>query len=37
MKIVERCRDPKRGIPTDDEVRVYPKAFLDRVKELQKA
>jgi len=36
MRIVERCRDPKRGVPTDEEVKVYPRAFLDRVKEMQR-
>lgn len=35
-RIVERCRDPKRGIPTDEEMRVYPRAFLERVKEMHK-
>lgn len=34
-KIVERCKDPKRGCPTSEEMKVYPRAFLDRVKEMR--
>lgn len=30
--VVNRCKDPKRGIPTEAELRAYPKGFLDRIK-----
>lgn len=32
VKVVERCRDPRRGVPTDAELRTYPKGFLDRIR-----
>lgn len=33
QRVVERCRDPKRGPPTDSELRAYPKGFLDRIRD----
>lgn len=33
MNIVARCKDPKRGCPTDTELRsTYPKAFLEKIR-----
>lgn len=34
-RVVDRCKDPKRGCPTKDEMRVYSGAFLERVRELK--
>jgi len=34
-RVVERCKDPKRGCPSKEEMRVYSGAFLDRVRELK--
>lgn len=34
-KVVERCKDPKRGVPTDEEVKNYPGSFLKRIREMQ--
>ncbi|KAK4507985.1 hypothetical protein PRZ48_001720 [Zasmidium cellare] len=31
-KIIERCKDPKRGPPTPDESNLYAKTFLDRIR-----
>lgn len=33
-KVVERCRDPKRGIPSQDEVRQYPASFMSKIREM---
>ena len=33
-KVVERCKDPKRGLPTSEEVRVYPRSFMDKIREM---
>ncbi|KAB8356371.1 hypothetical protein FH972_023955 [Carpinus fangiana] len=30
--VVNRCKDPKRGIPTEAELRAYPKGFMDRIR-----
>ena len=32
MKVVERCKDTRKGMPNDAELRTYPKGFLDRIK-----
>lgn len=34
-RVVERCKDPKRGCPSKEEMRVYSGAFLERVRELK--
>lgn len=34
-RVVERCKDPKRGCPNKEEMRVYSGAFLERVRELK--
>ena len=31
-KVVDRCRDPKKGLPSDAEVKTYPKNFLERLR-----
>ena len=33
-KVVERCKDPKRGIPNQDEVKVYPRSFMEKIREM---
>ena len=33
-KVVERCRDPKRGLPNAEEVRVYPRSFMEKIREM---
>lgn len=33
-KVVDRCRDPKKGIPTPDEVRTYPGSFMVKIREM---
>jgi serine/threonine-protein kinase TTK/MPS1 len=33
-KVVERCRDPKRGIPSQDEVRQYPASFMSKIRDM---
>lgn len=33
-KVVERCKDPKRGIPSQDEVRQYPASFMSKIREM---
>ncbi|GAB7352717.1 hypothetical protein MBLNU459_g3072t1 [Dothideomycetes sp. NU459] len=33
-KVVERCRDPKRGVPSQDEVRQYPASFMAKIREM---
>lgn len=33
-KVVERCRDPKRGVPSADEVRQYPASFMAKIREM---
>ena len=32
LKVVERCKDSKRGLPSESEVRGYPKGFLERIR-----
>lgn len=33
-KVVERCRDPKRGVPGQEEVRQYPASFMAKIREM---
>lgn len=33
-KVVERCRDPKRGVPSPEEVRQYPASFMAKIREM---
>ena len=33
-KVVERCRDPKRGLPNAEEVKVYPRSFMEKIREM---
>jgi len=33
-KVVERCRDPKRGVPGPDEVGQYPASFMVKIREM---
>jgi len=33
-KVVERCRDPKRGVPVEEEVRQYPASFMAKIREM---
>ena len=33
-KVVERCRDPKRGLPNVEEVKVYPRSFMEKIREM---
>ncbi|GAB7364955.1 hypothetical protein MBLNU230_g5740t1 [Neophaeotheca triangularis] len=33
-RVVERCRDPKRGVPTSEEVRQYPASFVAKIQEM---
>lgn len=33
-KVVERCRDPKRGIPSQEEARQYPASFMAKIREM---
>ncbi|THZ32088.1 kinase-like protein [Aureobasidium pullulans] len=33
-KVVERCKDPKRGIPSPDEVKQYPASFMSKIREM---
>ena len=30
-KVVERCRDSRRGIPGSDEVKGYPRSFMEKI------
>jgi len=33
INIVARCKDPKRGCPTDTELRsTYPRAFIEKIR-----
>lgn len=34
-KVVERCRDTKKGPPTSDEVRGYPRSFMEKIWDMQ--
>lgn len=34
-KVVERCKDPKRGVPTPEEVGQYPHSFMAKIREMQ--
>ena len=34
-KVVERCRDPKRGVPGEGEVRGYAGSFMERIWDMQ--
>ncbi|EME50082.1 hypothetical protein DOTSEDRAFT_50216 [Dothistroma septosporum NZE10] len=34
-KVLDRCRDPKRGIPPPEEAQQYPKSFFDRIRAMQ--
>ncbi|USW48668.1 Putative serine/threonine-protein kinase, active [Septoria linicola] len=34
-KVLDRCRDPNRGIPTPDEAQLYPKSFMTKIREMQ--
>ncbi|KAK4539193.1 hypothetical protein LTR36_001169 [Oleoguttula mirabilis] len=36
-KVVERCKDPKRGIPSPEEVGQYPRNFMVKIREMQEA
>ena len=30
-KVVEKCRDPKRGVPSEAEIyKVYPRSFMEK-------
>jgi serine/threonine-protein kinase TTK/MPS1 len=33
-KVVDRCRDPKKGVPSPDEVRTYPGSFMVKIREM---
>lgn len=33
-KVVDRCRDPKRGVPGQDEVRGYPASFMAKIRDM---
>ena len=33
-KVVERCKDPKRGIPDQEEVKHYPASFMAKIREM---
>lgn len=33
QRVVERCKDAKRGPPSDAELRTYPRGFLDRIRD----
>ena len=33
-KVVDRCRDPKKGVPTPEEVRTYPGSFMVKIREM---
>lgn len=33
-KVVDRCRDPKKGVPTPEEVRTYPGSFMAKIREM---
>ncbi|PIB02056.1 Serine/threonine-protein kinase mph1 [Cercospora beticola] len=34
-KVLDRCRDPNRGIPSADEAQLYPKSFMTKIREMQ--
>ncbi|KAK3670580.1 hypothetical protein LTR78_009548 [Recurvomyces mirabilis] len=34
-KVVERCRDPARGVPESQEVSQYPRSFMGKIREMQ--
>ncbi|KAF2212350.1 hypothetical protein CERZMDRAFT_68004 [Cercospora zeae-maydis SCOH1-5] len=34
-KVLDRCRDPSRGIPSVDEAQLYPKSFMTKIREMQ--
>lgn len=36
-KVLDRCRDPSRGVPSADEAAQYPKSFLSRIRAMQEA
>lgn len=33
-KVIERCRDPKRGVPAAEEARLYPASFMAKIREM---
>lgn len=34
-KVLDRCRDPGRGVPSPDEAMLYPKSFMMKIREMQ--
>ena len=34
-KVLDRCRDPDRGVPSHDEAQIYPKSFMIKIREMQ--
>jgi serine/threonine-protein kinase TTK/MPS1 len=34
-KIIDRCKDPKRGIPTPEEAQAYPRSFMEKIRQMQ--
>lgn len=33
-KVVDRCTDPKKGVPTPEEVQTYPGSFMVKIREM---
>lgn len=34
-KIIDRCKDPKRGVPTPEEAQAYPRSFMEKIRQIQ--
>jgi serine/threonine-protein kinase TTK/MPS1 len=34
-KVLERCRDPNKGIPPHEEAQAYPKSFMNKIRQMQ--
>lgn len=34
-KVVDRCRDPGRGLPAESELKQYPASFMHKIREMQ--
>ncbi|KAF2859686.1 Pkinase-domain-containing protein [Piedraia hortae CBS 480.64] len=37
QRIVARCKDTERGWPTDEELSVYPRTFIAKIRDMQRA
>ena len=35
QKVVDRCKDTRRGLPPPEEIKVYPRSFMERIRDMQ--